>query len=100
GTIVYTWATVGCCAQIRKKVHLSGGLGIGGLMEPLHAKPTINENNFFIAAPYELVEWLIVEECSVISKRDFYNKNIRAHETKIAIWFGGFCLNKAGGGGG
>jgi len=67
GTMVDTWATVGSCAQIGKNVHLSGGVGIGGVLEPLQASPTIIEDNCFIGARSEVVEGVIVEEGSVIS---------------------------------
>ncbi len=66
-TMVDTWATVGSCAQIGKNVHLSGGVGIGGVLEPLQANPTIIEDNCFIGARSEVVEGVIVEENSVIS---------------------------------
>ena len=67
GTMVDTWATVGSCAQIGKNVHLSGGVGIGGVLEPLQANPTIIEDNCFIGARSEIVEGVIVEENAVIS---------------------------------
>jgi 2,3,4,5-tetrahydropyridine-2-carboxylate N-succinyltransferase len=67
GTMVDTWATVGSCAQIGKNVHLSGGVGIGGVLEPLQASPTIIEDNCFVGARSEVVEGVIVEEGSVIS---------------------------------
>ena len=67
GTMVDTWATVGSCAQIGKDVHLSGGVGIGGVLEPLQANPTIIEDNCFIGARSEIVEGVVVEEGSVIS---------------------------------
>ena len=67
GTMVDTWATVGSCAQIGKNVHLSGGVGIGGVLEPLQANPTIIEDNCFIGARSEVVEGVIVEENSVVS---------------------------------
>ena len=67
GTMVDTWATVGSCAQIGKNVHLSGGVGIGGVLEPMQATPTIIEDNCFIGARSEVVEGVIVEENSVIS---------------------------------
>ena len=67
GTMVDTWATVGSCAQIGKNVHLSGGVGIGGVLEPLQAGPTIIEDNCFIGARSEVVEGVVVEEGSVIS---------------------------------
>ena len=67
GSMVDTWATVGSCAQIGKNVHLSGGVGIGGVLEPLQASPTIIEDNCFIGARSEVVEGVIVEEGAVIS---------------------------------
>ena len=67
GTMVDTWATVGSCAQIGKNVHLSGGVGIGGVLEPLQANPTIIEDNCFIGARSEIVEGVIVKKNSVIS---------------------------------
>jgi 2,3,4,5-tetrahydropyridine-2,6-dicarboxylate N-succinyltransferase len=67
GSMVDTWATVGSCAQVGKNVHLSGGVGLGGVLEPLQANPTIIEDNCFIGARSEVVEGVIVEENSVIS---------------------------------
>ena len=67
GTMVDTWVTVGSCAQIGKNVHLSGGVGIGGVLEPLQASPTIIEDNCFIGARSEIVEGVIVEQGAVIS---------------------------------
>ncbi len=67
GTMVDTWAAVGSCAQIGKNVHLSGGVGIGGVLEPMQANPTIIEDNCFIGARSEVVEGVIVEENSVLS---------------------------------
>jgi 2,3,4,5-tetrahydropyridine-2-carboxylate N-succinyltransferase len=67
GSMVDTWATVGSCAQVGKHVHLSGGVGLGGVLEPLQAGPTIIEDNCFIGARSEIVEGVIVEENSVIS---------------------------------
>ncbi|MDZ7747581.1 MAG: 2,3,4,5-tetrahydropyridine-2,6-dicarboxylate N-succinyltransferase [Halofilum sp. (in: g-proteobacteria)] len=67
GTMVDTWATVGSCAQIGRNVHLSGGVGIGGVLEPLQANPTIVEDNCFIGARSEIVEGVIVEKGAVIS---------------------------------
>ena len=66
GTMVDTWATVGSCAQVGKHVHLSGGVGLGGVLEPLQANPTIIEDNCFIGARSEVVEGVIVEESSVL----------------------------------
>jgi 2,3,4,5-tetrahydropyridine-2-carboxylate N-succinyltransferase len=75
GTMVDTWATVGSCAQIGKNVHLSGGVGIGGVLEPLQANPTIIEDNCFIGARSEVVEGVIVEENSVISMGTFIGQS-------------------------
>ena len=67
GSMVDTWATVGSCAQIGKNVHLSGGVGIGGILEPIQASPTIIEDNCFIGARSEVVEGVIIEKNSVLS---------------------------------
>ena len=67
GTMVDTWATVGSCAQVGKHVHLSGGVGLGGVLEPLQANPTIIEDNCFIGARSEVVEGVVIEENSVLS---------------------------------
>ena len=67
GTMIDTWATVGSCAQIGKNVHISGGAGIGGVLEPLQANPVIIEDNCFIGARSEIAEGVVVEEGSVIS---------------------------------
>jgi 2,3,4,5-tetrahydropyridine-2,6-dicarboxylate N-succinyltransferase len=77
GTMVDTWATVGSCAQIGKNVHLSGGAGIGGVLEPLQATPTIIEDNCFIGARSEVVEGVIVEENSVISMGVFIGQSTK-----------------------
>ena len=77
GTMVDTWATVGSCAQIGKNVHLSGGVGIGGVLEPLQASPTIIEDNCFIGARSEIVEGVIVGEGSVISMGVFIGQSTR-----------------------
>lgn len=79
GTMVDTWATVGSCAQIGKNVHLSGGVGIGGVLEPLQANPTIIEDNCFIGARSEIVEGVIVEEGSVISMGVFIGQSTRIY---------------------
>jgi len=76
-TMVDTWATVGSCAQIGKNVHLSGGVGIGGVLEPLQANPTIIEDNCFIGARSEIVEGVIVEENSVISMGVFISQSTK-----------------------
>ena len=75
GTMVDTWATVGSCAQIGKNVHLSGGVGIGGVLEPLQAAPTIIEDNCFIGARSEVVEGVIVEHGAVISMGVFIGRS-------------------------
>lgn len=80
GTMVDTWATVGSCAQIGKHVHLSGGVGIGGVLEPLQANPTIIEDNCFIGARSEVVEGVIVEEGSVISMGVFIGQSTRIYD--------------------
>ncbi len=77
GTMVDTWATVGSCAQIGKNVHLSGGVGIGGVLEPLQANPTIIEDNCFVGARSEVVEGVIVEENSVISMGVFISQSTK-----------------------
>jgi 2,3,4,5-tetrahydropyridine-2-carboxylate N-succinyltransferase len=77
GTMVDTWATVGSCAQIGKNVHLAGGVGIGGVLEPLQANPTIVEDNCFVGARSEIVEGVIVEENAVISMGVFIGASTR-----------------------
>ncbi|MCD2174433.1 2,3,4,5-tetrahydropyridine-2,6-dicarboxylate N-succinyltransferase [Rhizobium sp. C4] len=77
GTMVDTWATVGSCAQIGKHVHLSGGVGIGGVLEPLQAGPTIIEDNCFIGARSEVVEGCIIREGSVLGMGVFIGKSTR-----------------------
>ena len=77
GTMVDTWATVGSCAQIGKNVHLSGGVGIGGVLEPLQANPTIIEDNCFIGARSEIVEGVVIEEGSVISMGVFIGQSTK-----------------------
>jgi 2,3,4,5-tetrahydropyridine-2-carboxylate N-succinyltransferase len=79
GTMVDTWATVGSCAQIGKNVHLSGGVGIGGVLEPLQAAPTIIEDNCFIGARSEVVEGVVVEEGSVISMGVYIGQSTRIY---------------------
>jgi 2,3,4,5-tetrahydropyridine-2-carboxylate N-succinyltransferase len=80
GTMVDTWATVGSCAQIGKNVHLSGGVGIGGVLEPLQAAPTIIEDNCFIGARSEVVEGVIVEEGAVISMGVYIGQSTRIYD--------------------
>ncbi|AOJ68501.1 MULTISPECIES: 2,3,4,5-tetrahydropyridine-2,6-dicarboxylate N-succinyltransferase [Burkholderia] len=80
GTMVDTWATVGSCAQIGKNVHLSGGVGIGGVLEPLQANPVIIEDNCFIGARSEVVEGVIVEENSVISMGVYLGQSTKIYD--------------------
>jgi 2,3,4,5-tetrahydropyridine-2,6-dicarboxylate N-succinyltransferase len=80
GTMVDTWATVGSCAQIGKNVHLSGGVGIGGVLEPVQAGPTIIEDNCFIGARSEVVEGVIVEENSVISMGVYIGQSTKIYD--------------------
>lgn len=79
GAMVDTWATVGSCAQIGKNVHLSGGVGIGGVLEPMQANPTIIEDNCFIGARSEIVEGVIIEEGSVISMGVFIGQSTKIY---------------------
>ena len=80
GTMVDTWATVGSCAQIGKNVHLSGGVGIGGVLEPLQANPTIIEDNCFIGARSEVVEGVIVEENAVLGMGVYLGQSTRIYD--------------------
>jgi 2,3,4,5-tetrahydropyridine-2-carboxylate N-succinyltransferase len=80
GTMVDTWATVGSCAQIGKNVHLSGGVGIGGVLEPVQAGPTIIEDNCFIGARSEIVEGVVVEENAVVSMGVFIGASTRIYD--------------------
>jgi 2,3,4,5-tetrahydropyridine-2-carboxylate N-succinyltransferase len=80
GTMVDTWATVGSCAQIGRHVHLSGGVGIGGVLEPVQANPTIIEDNCFIGARSEVVEGVIVEENSVLGMGVFLGQSTRIYD--------------------
>jgi 2,3,4,5-tetrahydropyridine-2-carboxylate N-succinyltransferase len=80
GTMVDTWATVGSCAQIGKNVHLSGGVGIGGVLEPLQANPTIIEDNCFVGARSEIVEGVVVEAGSVISMGVYIGQSTRIYD--------------------
>ncbi|HEX3396711.1 MAG TPA: 2,3,4,5-tetrahydropyridine-2,6-dicarboxylate N-succinyltransferase [Steroidobacteraceae bacterium] len=80
GTMVDTWATVGSCAQIGKNVHLSGGVGIGGVLEPLQAGPTIIEDHCFIGARSEIVEGVVVEAGAVISMGVFIGQSTRIYD--------------------
>ena len=79
-TMVDTWATVGSCAQIGKNVHLSGGVGIGGVLEPVQAGPTIIEDNCFIGARSEIVEGVVVEENSVISMGVYIGQSTKIYD--------------------
>ena len=89
GVMVDTWATVGSCAQIGKNVHLSGGVGIGGVLEPLQANPTIIEDNCFIGARSEIVEGVIVGEGSVISMGVYIGQSTRIyHRETQTITYG------------
>jgi 2,3,4,5-tetrahydropyridine-2-carboxylate N-succinyltransferase len=80
GTMVDTWATVGSCAQIGKNVHLSGGVGIGGVLEPLQANPTIIEDHCFIGARSEIVEGVIVEAHSVLAMGVFISQSTKIYD--------------------
>jgi len=80
GTMVDTWATVGSCAQIGRNVHLSGGVGIGGVLEPLQASPTIIEDNCFIGARSEVVEGVIVEENAVLGMGVFIGQSTKIYD--------------------
>lgn len=89
GTMVDTWATVGSCAQIGKKVHLSGGAGIGGVLEPLQANPTIIEDNCFIGARAEVAEGVIVREGSVLAMGTFLSQSTKiVHRTTGEVVMG------------
>jgi 2,3,4,5-tetrahydropyridine-2-carboxylate N-succinyltransferase len=89
GTMVDTWATVGSCAQIGRNVHLSGGVGIGGVLEPLQANPTVIEDNCFIGARSEIVEGVVVEEGAVISMGVFIGQSTRIyHRQSGEIMYG------------
>ena len=85
GTMVDTWATVGSCAQIGSHVHLSGGVGIGGVLEPLQAAPTIIEDDCFIGARSEIVEGVIVEAGSVISMGVFIGQSTRIYDRASGV---------------
>jgi 2,3,4,5-tetrahydropyridine-2,6-dicarboxylate N-succinyltransferase len=89
GTMVDTWATVGSCAQVGRNVHLSGGVGIGGVLEPLQARPTIVEDDCFIGARSEVVEGVIVERGSVLSMGVFIGASTRIYDRETReITFG------------
>lgn len=89
GTMVDTWVTVGSCAQIGKNVHLSGGVGIGGVLEPLQANPTIIEDNCFIGARSEIVEGVIIEQGSVISMGVYIGQSTRIYDRETGEVFYG-----------
>jgi 2,3,4,5-tetrahydropyridine-2-carboxylate N-succinyltransferase len=80
GSMIDTWATVGSCAQVGKNVHISGGVGLGGVLEPLQANPTIIEDNCFIGARSEVVEGVIVEENSVISMGVYIGQSTKIYD--------------------
>jgi 2,3,4,5-tetrahydropyridine-2-carboxylate N-succinyltransferase len=89
GTMVDTWATVGSCAQIGKRVHLSGGVGIGGVLEPLQANPTIIEDDCFIGARSEIVEGVVVEQGAVIAMGVFIGQSTRIFDRETGEIFYG-----------
>jgi 2,3,4,5-tetrahydropyridine-2-carboxylate N-succinyltransferase len=89
GVMVDTWATVGSCAQIGKNVHLSGGVGIGGVLEPVQANPTIIEDHCFIGARSEIVEGVIVEEGAVISMGVFIGQSTKIYDRETGEVFYG-----------
>ena len=80
GTMVDTWATVGSCAQIGKNVHLSGGVGIGGVLEPVQAGPVIIEDNVFVGARSEVVEGVIIEENAVLSMGVYIGQSTKIYD--------------------
>jgi len=89
GTMVDTWATVGSCAQVGRNVHLSGGVGIGGVLEPLQARPTIVEDDCFIGARSEVVEGVVVERGSVLSMGVFLGASTRIYDRETrAVSYG------------
>ena len=89
GTMVDTWATVGSCAQIGRNVHLSGGVGIGGVLEPLQANPTIIEDNCFIGARSEVVEGVVVEENSVLAMGGYLSQSTKIYERETGkVYYG------------
>lgn len=89
GTMVDTWATVGSCAQIGKNVHIAGGVGIGGVLEPLQANPTIIEDDCFIGARSEVVEGVIVEQGSVIAMGVYISQSTRIYDRETGETFYG-----------
>ncbi len=89
GTMVDTWATVGSCAQIGRNVHLSGGVGIGGVLEPMQARPTIIEDNCFVGARSEVVEGVIVREGSVLGMGVFIGQSTKIVDRETgAVFYG------------
>lgn len=90
GSMVDTWATVGSCAQIGKNVHLSGGVGIGGVLEPLQADPTIIEDHCFIGARSEIVEGVVVKEGSVISMGVYIGQSTKIYERDTGKIYQGY----------
>lgn len=89
GTMVDTWATVGSCAQIGKNVHLSGGVGIGGVLEPIQAGPVIIEDNCFIGARSEVVEGVIIEENSVLSMGVYIGQSTKIYDRETGqVYYG------------
>ena len=89
GTMIDTWVTVGSCAQVGRNVHLSGGVGLGGVLEPLQASPTIIEDNCFIGARSEIVEGVVVQEGSVISMGVFIGQSTRIYDRTTGEIFQG-----------
>ncbi|QJC29347.1 2,3,4,5-tetrahydropyridine-2,6-dicarboxylate N-succinyltransferase [Enterobacteriaceae endosymbiont of Plateumaris pusilla] len=89
GTMIDTWSTIGSCAQIGKNVHISGGVGIGGVLEPIQSNPTIIEDNCFIGARSEIVEGVIVESGSVISMGVYIGQSTKIYDRETGlIYFG------------
>ncbi|MFT8229877.1 MAG: 2,3,4,5-tetrahydropyridine-2,6-dicarboxylate N-succinyltransferase [Enterobacterales bacterium] len=89
GTMIDTWTTVGSCAQIGENVHLSGGVGIGGVLEPIQCNPTIIEDNCFIGARSEIVEGVIIEHGSIISMGVFIGQSTKIYDRKTGIIYYG-----------
>jgi 2,3,4,5-tetrahydropyridine-2-carboxylate N-succinyltransferase len=98
GTMVDTWATVGSCAQIGKNVHLSGGVGIGGVLEPLQANPTIIGDNCFVGARSEVVEGVIVEDNCVISMGVYIGQSTKIYDRATGEVMYGRVPRRLGGG--
>ncbi|WP_458659045.1 2,3,4,5-tetrahydropyridine-2,6-dicarboxylate N-succinyltransferase [Candidatus Vidania fulgoroideorum] len=87
GTLLDSWSTIGSCAQIGKKVHISGGVGIGGVLEPLNSKPVIIEDNCFIGARSEIVEGVLIKRNSVISMGVFIGKSTKIYDRNKKIFY-------------